>query len=202
MEGADAAPPFRMIAIVGDAGALDDLAALARAVPAVPIAAMLRDPEHRPERVAELAEHARAVAPPSLPLIANAVAVPGVEWVHLTSAQLRVGTGATDRSRPFGASAHSIGEARAAWQRGARYVTFSPIFPTRSKPGHPGVGVDALRALCASVSIPVFALGGIDGANAGLCIEAGAYGIASISLFAGTALRDVPALFDAVGGPR
>lgn len=81
----------------------------------------------------------------------------------------------------IGFSAHSLGEAQAAAEAGADYLFFSPVFPTTSKPGHPGAGRAALRKLCAAVPVPVFALGGITPARAGPCLDAGAQGVAVLS---------------------
>ena len=83
-----------------------------------------------------------------------------------------------------GYSVHNLAEAELAVAAGARYMVFSPVFPTASKPGHPGAGLNALRRICAALPLPVFALGGITVATAGSALDAGAYGIASISLFA------------------
>ncbi|MEL7362241.1 MAG: thiamine phosphate synthase [Bacteroidota bacterium] len=80
-----------------------------------------------------------------------------------------------------GYSAHTVAEAQHAESDGAAYVFFSPVFPTTSKPGHSGVGLAALRAVCAAVAVPVYALGGLTPATAAACFEAGAYGIAVLS---------------------
>ena len=83
---------------------------------------------------------------------------------------------------PLGFSAHDDHEARAALAAGADYVFYSPIFPTASKPGHAGVGPEALAAVCRAVApAPVFALGGITAARVGICRAAGAYGVAALS---------------------
>ena len=55
-------------------------------------------------------------------------------------------------------------------------------------------GLDALRAVCSAVSLPVFALGGVTPERVPACLEAGAHGIAAIR-----ALLDVPDITEAVG---
>ena len=85
-------------------------------------------------------------------------------------------------SHRTGSSVHALAEARAAREAGQAYVLYSPIFPTASKPGHPGVGVAALADVCASVgTLPVYALGGITPERVGACLEAGAAGVAVLS---------------------
>jgi thiamine-phosphate pyrophosphorylase len=81
----------------------------------------------------------------------------------------------------LGLSASSVEDARDAEARGATYVGAGPVWATPSKTdADPPIGLDGLRELCAAVSIPVVAIGGIDAANAGACIEAGAAGVAVI----------------------
>ena len=82
---------------------------------------------------------------------------------------------------PVGYSAHRIEEAQAAERAGADYLFFSPIYPTTSKPGLAGAGLDRLREVCNSVSIPVYALGGITPERINACKEAGAEGVAVLS---------------------
>ena len=76
-------------------------------------------------------------------------------------------------------STHSLEELRAAEAEAAAFAVFGPVF--KAKPAPAGIG--ALRDAVRSVSIPVLALGGVDETNAAECVEAGAVGIAGISMF-------------------
>ena len=92
------------------------------------------------------------------------------------------------KDRVVGFSAHSREEAVMASEQGADYITYSPIFPTKSKEGHPGHGLERLRDVCDAVApLPVFALGGITSERVASCKTAGAYGVAVISGILGTA---------------
>lgn len=84
----------------------------------------------------------------------------------------------------IGVSTHSQAEAQAAEQSGADFIVFGPVFETASKAeyGAP-VGVEALRAVSTGLSIPVIALGGINLSNFLEALNAGAAGVAGISMF-------------------
>jgi thiamine-phosphate pyrophosphorylase len=84
----------------------------------------------------------------------------------------------------IGVSTHSLEEAESAEQSGADFVVFGPVYAPLSKTENlPPRGLDELARVCARVQIPVFALGGITVENAPLCEQAGASGIAGITLF-------------------
>jgi thiamine-phosphate pyrophosphorylase len=84
----------------------------------------------------------------------------------------------------IGVSAHSPEAARSAQMAGADYVIFGPVFVTPSKAAFgPAQGLEKLATVCASVSIPVLAIGGITQENASECYSRGASGIAAIRLF-------------------
>ena len=81
----------------------------------------------------------------------------------------------------LGLSAASVEEARAGEARGAAYLGAGPVWATPSKPdADPAIGLDGLAEICAAVSIPVVAIGGVGATNAVDCIRAGAVGVAVI----------------------
>jgi len=81
-----------------------------------------------------------------------------------------------------GYSSHSKDEAVEAERRGADYVAFGAIFPTRTKgAGHPVQGLEALEGVAKSVRIPLVAIGGIGRHNVQDVIGAGADAIAMIT---------------------
>lgn len=86
----------------------------------------------------------------------------------------------------IGRSVHSLADAmHIAAEGGVDYLTFGTVFPSASKPlGHRATGTDELSRVCASVPIPVLAIGGIGEGEASRVARAGAAGVAGIGLFA------------------
>ena len=88
----------------------------------------------------------------------------------------------TDNELQIGCSVHSIAAAQKRAAEGADFVTYSPIYPTVSKPGYgPAVGIASLAQLTEQVQLPVFALGGITPVRVAECLETSAFGVAVMS---------------------
>jgi thiamine-phosphate pyrophosphorylase len=101
----------------------------------------------------------------------------------------------------LGLSAAGVDEAREAESRGAAYVGAGPVWATPSKAdADPPVGLEGLAAICRAVEVPVVAIGGVDVANAGDCIRAGAAGVAVIRAVA--EIRALRATVDAALAER
>ena len=73
-----------------------------------------------------------------------------------------------------GASTNVVAEARAAEADGADYVSVGNLFGTTSKADTRPATLDTVRAVKDAVSVPVCAIGGINGTNIGDVIAAGA----------------------------
>ena len=85
----------------------------------------------------------------------------------------------------LGVSTHSLPEALQARDEGADFVLFGPVFETDSKRefGSPQ-GVECLREVTTElIGFPVIAIGGVRVENAKECLQAGAAGVAAISMF-------------------
>jgi thiamine-phosphate pyrophosphorylase len=89
---------------------------------------------------------------------------------------------------PFSRSVHSMEEARAACSAGAALLFVSPVFPTRSHPGHPALGQGEAQRIAQACSIPAVALGGVNRANFEP-LRSGFYGWAGIDGWLGDEIR-------------
>jgi len=114
------------------------------------------------------------------------VAASSAAGVHLTtrSMPVEVVRAAFGSEILIGASTHTIDEVETAEAGGADFVVFGPVFETASKRqyGAP-VGLDALRHVASRSSLPVIALGGVKVSNYKRALDAGAAGVAGISMF-------------------
>jgi thiamine-phosphate pyrophosphorylase len=130
----------------------------------------------------------------------------GCDGVHLTTSSLEASAVRLAFGEEFliGASAHTFEEARAAYEGGADFAVFGPVFDTPSKRAYgPPVGLGALTKAALSLSpFPLVALGGVGVEQVGEVLRAGAAGVAGIRLFAnGQNLARTMHLIERAHGP-
>jgi len=82
----------------------------------------------------------------------------------------------------LGVSVHTLNEAQEAERQGADFIVFGPVYftPSKARYGAPQ-GLTPLQELLGKVSLPVYAIGGINLANLEPIKRVGARGIALIS---------------------
>ena len=102
--------------------------------------------------------------------------------IHMTFAMLRI-MSAEDKAkfRAIGASCHSAEEARKAQAAGCTYIIAGHIFDTLSKKDLPPRGLDFFQEVIHNVTIPVYAIGGINRDNIDSVLNAGASGTCVMS---------------------
>lgn len=108
----------------------------------------------------------------------------GAAGIHLPANAASAGSVRKQIGANFyiGCSVHTFAATEKREAEGADFVTYSPIYPTTSKPGYgPAVGIESLAEVTARVELPVFALGGITPARATECLAVGAFGVAVMS---------------------
>jgi len=155
------------------------LNALENALIHKPFAVLLREKDLPADKYIALAREIVSLCDSQgVPLIPHTHAVPGISRLHLP---FHLATREQAEAHSLSLSIHSVEEARRAAELGAAFVIAGHIFATQCKPGLPPRGLDFLREVCASVDIPVFAIGGITGENAQSCINAGAAGVCRMS---------------------
>ncbi len=83
----------------------------------------------------------------------------------------------------LGRSTHSLAQARAALEEGADYIGFGPLFPTPTKKGRPGIGLNDIAKMQREVGseIPAFCIGGIKADNLSDVLAAGAQRVVIVS---------------------
>ncbi|MDR0531941.1 MAG: thiamine phosphate synthase [Oscillospiraceae bacterium] len=100
----------------------------------------------------------------------------------LSAARIALG-----RDRILGATARSVEQALAAQAAGADYLGSGAVFGTSTKADAAAMPLPLLREICRSVTVPVVAIGGIDGANIARLRGCGAAGVAVVSGIFGAA---------------
>jgi thiamine-phosphate pyrophosphorylase len=118
---------------------------------------------------------------------ADVAASAGADGVHLTTRSLPtdVVRRAFGANFIIGVSTHSEGEVIAAQRDGADFAVFGPVFETNSKTQYgPPLGLKTLADVSSQVApFPILALGGVTESLTRTCLNAGARGVAGISMF-------------------
>lgn len=130
--------------------------------------------------LAALATARSVTARHGVPLVVNdrpdLAVLAGADFVHLGQEDLPVAA-ARRLGAAVGLSTHAPGEIDEAE---ADYLGVGPVFATPTKPGRPAVGLELVRYAAGHARQPWFAIGGIDLANAGAVVAAGAERLAVV----------------------
>lgn len=107
----------------------------------------------------------------------------GADGVHLGQEDLPLPEARTllGPDRILGATAHTVEEALRAQAEGADYLGVGAMFPTGTKTDTVPTSADTLKAICAAVSTPVVAIGGVNAQNLPTLAGTGIAGAAVVS---------------------
>ena len=83
--------------------------------------------------------------------------------------------------KKIGVSIHSLDEAKEVENLGATYVVAGHIFETDCKKGLKPRGLNFIEELSSILTIPIFAIGGINKENSNLVLNSGAFGVCMMS---------------------
>lgn len=131
-----------------------------------PKAIILREKDLKQEEYFSLAKEAIQICKGyEIPLILHTYVevARALKWdmIHLPLSLLKEYSGKLEDFSVVGASIHSVNEAKEAMKLGATYVTAGHVFATDCKKGVPPRGTEFLKEVCQCVSLPVYAIGGI-----------------------------------------
>ena len=106
----------------------------------------------------------------------------GADGVHVGQSDMRAGDvrARVGEGMIVGVTAKTVEQARAAQAAGADYLGSGAVFGTSSKSDARPLSGEELRAICAAVTIPVVAIGGIHAGNVLALCGCGQAGVAVI----------------------
>ena len=109
-----------------------------------------------------------------------------IEGIHLsysifTSLNHNIKAELIKKYKRIGVSIHSLEEAKDVESLGASYVVAGHIFETDCKKGLEPRGLKFVEELSSTLSIPIFAIGGIDEKNSQSVINSRAFGVCMMS---------------------
>lgn len=101
--------------------------------------------------------------------------------LHLRGEQLaRLDARPVPAGTPLAASCHSLDELQMAEDLGCDFVVLGNVRDTPGQPEHPAMGWDGFARLRESVSLPIYAIGGLSTADLAQARQHGAQGVAAI----------------------
>lgn len=128
----------------------------------------------------------------------------GADGVHVgqDDLSLRDARRIVGPDRVVGVSTHSIEQARQAVLEGADYIGVGPVFASRTKAFTEFAGLEFVKQVAAEITLPAYAIGGIDVENVGQVVAAGLRSVAVSSAVCqsphpGDVARDIAALLGA-----
>ncbi|WP_314295553.1 thiamine phosphate synthase [Fusobacterium periodonticum] len=109
-----------------------------------------------------------------------------IEGLHLSyeifkSLNKNIKEGLIKKYKRIGVSIHSLEEAREVENLGASYIVAGHIFETDCKKGLEPRGLKFVEELSSILTIPIFAIGGIDEKNSQSVIDSGAFSVCMMS---------------------
>ena len=114
----------------------------------------------------------------------DVAAAAGASAVHLGRDDLpaRVARRILGSAALIGGTANSFAEAAKVWETEVDYLGVGPVFGTTSKANPaPTMGLALFARIAAACPKPLIAIGGVDAANIGAAMAAGAHGVAVLS---------------------
>lgn len=140
------------------------------------------------KEIAALVTELHAVTePPGVPLILNdypeLLAEVEAEGCHVGQDDASVAEARHRAGREciVGKSTHSPEQAVRAFQEGADYIGFGPLFATPTKPEAKPIGLSDLPTVHAAVNVPIFGIGGVKLSNLEGVLSAGARRVCIVS---------------------
>jgi thiamine-phosphate pyrophosphorylase len=142
----------------------------------------VRERQASARELARLVRLALEVAPVLVNDRADVAIACGAAGVHMRAGSIAPGDMKKFAPLIVTVSCHCAADVSAA--EGADYAILAPIFSPLSKAdSRQPLGLTALRTICRQSRVPIVALGGIAAGNSAQCVEAGAAGVAGITLF-------------------
>ena len=178
-------PPLYAITQAGKLGVEEFMKRLKTALDRGVRLIQVREREMAPEQFARFAQQVVEVAHPygARVLVNGDAAVAnraGADGVHLPGNQL-MRLEAPPVNGIWAASCHDARELERAAALGASFVVLSPVLPTASHPGEPGMGWEKFAGLIRNYPLPVYALGGMKVELLDTAMQHGAHGVSLLS---------------------